>query len=116
MHQFGSVFSNLPRQIQGSLPPSNQIVMTTSRQFSIEAACLLGLNALSIMGAVALLCLELGTAHGATEPLRGSLSLDGTREIATTPVRAANSSASAVDFRYSPPEWQTAICLPDDPQ
>ena len=90
--------------------------MTTSRQFSIEAACLLGLNALSIMGAVALLCLELGTAHGATEPLRGSLSLDGTREIATTPVRAANSSASAVDFRYSPPEWQTAICLPDDPQ
>src|ERR1035437_9943111 len=21
-----------------------------------------------------------------------------------------------VDFRYSPPEWQTAICLPDDPQ
>ncbi len=21
----------------------------------------------------------------------------------------------AVDFRYSPPEWQTAICLPDDP-
>src|ERR1039458_2714023 len=20
------------------------------------------------------------------------------------------------DFRYSPPEWQTAICLPDDPQ
>ena len=22
---------------------------------------------------------------------------------------------NAVDFRYSPPEWQTAICLPDDP-
>lgn len=22
----------------------------------------------------------------------------------------------AVDFRYSPPEWQTSICLPDDPQ
>jgi hypothetical protein len=21
-----------------------------------------------------------------------------------------------VDFRYSPPEWQTSICLPDDPQ
>ena len=20
-----------------------------------------------------------------------------------------------VDFKYSPPEWQTAICLPDDP-
>ena len=20
-----------------------------------------------------------------------------------------------VDFRYAPPEWQTAICLPDDP-
>ena len=36
--------------------------------------------------------------------------------LLTSPVRAANSSASAVDFRYSPPEWQTAICLPDDPQ
>jgi hypothetical protein len=24
-------------------------------------------------------------------------------------------AADAVDFRYSPPEWQTAICLPDDP-
>ena len=22
---------------------------------------------------------------------------------------------NSVDFRYSPPEWQTAICLPDDP-
>ncbi|MCP5522864.1 MAG: hypothetical protein H7A46_15100 [Verrucomicrobiales bacterium] len=25
-------------------------------------------------------------------------------------------SPAAVDFRYAPPEWQTAICLPDDPQ
>jgi len=24
-------------------------------------------------------------------------------------------AASAVDYRFSPPEWQTAICLPDDP-
>jgi hypothetical protein len=32
------------------------------------------------------------------------------------PAQAADSSASGVDFRYSPPEWQTAICLPDDPQ
>ncbi|TSA34971.1 MAG: hypothetical protein D4R64_10655 [Porphyromonadaceae bacterium] len=22
---------------------------------------------------------------------------------------------SKVDFQFSPPEWQTAICLPDDP-
>jgi len=29
--------------------------------------------------------------------------------------QAAGVSASAVDLRYSPPEWQTAICLPDDP-
>ena len=33
---------------------------------------------------------------------------------------ATSSSAAAekrtVDFRYSPPQWQTAICLPDDPQ
>lgn len=27
-----------------------------------------------------------------------------------TPIRA-----DTVDFRFSPPEWQTAICLPDDP-
>ncbi len=25
------------------------------------------------------------------------------------------SAVDIVDFRYSPPEWQTAICLPDDP-
>lgn len=31
-------------------------------------------------------------------------------------LRAADSGAGVVDFRYSPPEWQTAICLPDDPQ
>ena len=29
---------------------------------------------------------------------------------------AAGGGAGAVDFRYSPPEWQTAICLPDDPE
>lgn len=28
---------------------------------------------------------------------------------------AATPLPSAVDFRYAPPEWQTAICLPDDP-
>jgi hypothetical protein len=28
---------------------------------------------------------------------------------------AAASGTERVDFRYSPPEWQTAICLPDDP-
>ena len=27
----------------------------------------------------------------------------------------AELSAGRADFRYSPPEWQTAICLPDDP-
>jgi len=27
---------------------------------------------------------------------------------------AAEFKSSSVDFRYSPPEWQTAICLPDD--
>ncbi len=27
----------------------------------------------------------------------------------------APSSAATVDFRYSPPQWQAAICLPDDP-
>jgi hypothetical protein len=28
---------------------------------------------------------------------------------------AADAAQDAVDFRYSPPEWQTLICLPDDP-
>jgi hypothetical protein len=28
---------------------------------------------------------------------------------------AATATPTAVDFRYAPPEWQTAICLPDDP-
>lgn len=28
---------------------------------------------------------------------------------------AVATASSTVDFRYAPPEWQTAICLPDDP-
>ena len=30
-------------------------------------------------------------------------------------VGAAEAAQEAVDFRYAPPEWQSAICLPDDP-
>jgi hypothetical protein len=30
-------------------------------------------------------------------------------------VVGAGANSTAVDFHYSPPEWQTAICLPDDP-
>ncbi len=33
----------------------------------------------------------------------------------TTPSPAENGDAAIVDFRYSPPEWQTLICLADDP-
>lgn len=33
----------------------------------------------------------------------------------TTRLPAAEAGARVVDFRFSPPEWQTAICLPDDP-
>ena len=33
----------------------------------------------------------------------------------TAPSQAAEGNAGTVDFRFSPPEWQTAICLPDDP-
>jgi len=29
--------------------------------------------------------------------------------------QGAPSGTGIVGFRYSPPEWQTAICLPDDP-
>jgi hypothetical protein len=32
------------------------------------------------------------------------------------PARAADGGLGTVDFRYSPPEWQASICLPDDPQ
>ncbi|MCX6878107.1 MAG: hypothetical protein NTW21_30485 [Verrucomicrobia bacterium] len=31
-------------------------------------------------------------------------------------VGAAETAHNTADFRYAPPEWQTAICLPDDPQ
>jgi hypothetical protein len=34
--------------------------------------------------------------------------------LAQGPAMAAGGKAE-VDFRYSPPEWQSAICLPDDP-
>jgi hypothetical protein len=37
--------------------------------------------------------------------LAASARLDGAAALGT----------EEVDFRYSPPEWQTAICLPDDP-
>ena len=30
------------------------------------------------------------------------------------PARAATNDTWAIDFRYAPPSWQTAICLPDD--
>ena len=32
------------------------------------------------------------------------------------PLQGADGGPWSVDFRFSPPEWQTAICLPDDPQ
>ncbi len=35
--------------------------------------------------------------------------------VAATVLPACAAAASTVDFRYAPPEWQTAICLPDDP-
>ena len=31
-------------------------------------------------------------------------------------ISARAAALSVVDFRYAPPEWQAAICLPDDPQ
>ena len=36
--------------------------------------------------------------------------------VSLTPLGAATTATGTVDFRFSPPEWQTAICLPDDPQ
>ena len=36
--------------------------------------------------------------------------------LCASAARAAEPAApAAVDFRYSPPQWQAAICLPDDP-
>ena len=36
--------------------------------------------------------------------------------LASAPIQGAGASGGVVDYRFSPPEWQTAICLPDDPQ
>ena len=36
--------------------------------------------------------------------------------MSATSTPAAAADTLTVDFRYAPPEWQTAICLPDDPQ
>ena len=52
------------------------------------------------------------------------LSKNHCTSIFTLPVLAALFATSGstaaerntVDFRYSPPQWQTAICFPDDPQ
>lgn len=35
--------------------------------------------------------------------------------LAATFVAGGAPTPGTVDFRYAPPEWQTAICLPDDP-
>jgi hypothetical protein len=35
--------------------------------------------------------------------------------LAPAAVLPVVSAPAAVDFRFAPPEWQTAICLPDDP-
>ena len=35
--------------------------------------------------------------------------------VRATSLYAADAGMSSVNFRYTPPEWQTAICLPDDP-
>ena len=35
--------------------------------------------------------------------------------VPTSLATGTDLAASTVSFRYSPPEWQTAICLPDDP-
>ena len=36
--------------------------------------------------------------------------------LITAEASVADWAQDTVDFRYSPPQWQTAICLPDDPQ
>jgi hypothetical protein len=46
-------------------------------------------------------------------PLISALALFLLRNAAALGLEAR---PGAVDFSYSPPEWQTAICLPDDPQ
>ncbi len=35
--------------------------------------------------------------------------------VVLSSVTAAGEGPRKVDFRHAPPEWQTAICLPDDP-
>lgn len=44
-----------------------------------------------------------------------SAALIATMALLMYPLIGSAASPTAVDFQYSPPEWQTAICLPDDP-
>jgi hypothetical protein len=37
------------------------------------------------------------------------------RAAAPNPERSGNVKEQVVDFRFAPPQWQAAICLPDDP-
>ena len=44
------------------------------------------------------------------------LGAGGSIRAAAPDLSAAGAASQAVDFRHAPPKWQTAICLPDDPQ
>ncbi len=54
------------------------------------------------------------TVHRSTRLLATTAALAQLLALAA-PCYASSASAETVDFRYSPPEWQSAICLPDDP-
>ncbi len=53
--------------------------------------------------------------RGSVLPRWSVLLLAASGLLAPTAVGAPDSATSRVDHRYAPPEWQTAICLPDDP-
>ncbi|MGA2031353.1 MAG: hypothetical protein ABSG68_03785 [Thermoguttaceae bacterium] len=46
----------------------------------------------------------------------GTVLLVGAANLAAADNRAAAPRTDCVDFRHAPPWWQTAICLPDDPE
>src|ERR1017187_4093862 len=48
-----------------------------------------------------------------SSPMKISLGV-GLLLVALAPTVAATNEPWTIDFRYAPPSWQTAICLPDD--
>jgi hypothetical protein len=59
--------------------------------------------------------MKLTTRSPLVKPVTSALFVAAVLSVALQPRPTAAAAQSAVDFRFAPPEWQTSICLPDDP-